>query len=213
VKHISVFPFVMITAALVILVTMGIGYGLWFENLSLAGTIETGTVGAEFLEQLDGGLLAYECHDNEYEDSSFAWKDVGDVSMEIDPNDPTIAYVTVENAYPLYAADCSFKYKITGSVPVHLEWFEFIPDYNAAPGDASLTNCQPLQASSGTSLGTTCDELNATLSDGAICSQYHSGDVVPNNLQIVIKQPAEEGTRYTFAFKIRLNQYNESACP
>jgi len=207
-RLVLVLPLILIVA----LAIMGVGYGLWYENLAIDGSISTGTVSAEFLETLPSGMAAYSCNDNEVPATANAWKDIGSVSMEIDPNDPTIAIVTINNAYPLYGTDCSFKYKVTGSVPVHVEYFEFLPNYPAG-GTAQLTNCHPVMGTNGTSLATECDQLDATLADGGICSQWHTGDIVPHNMYLTIKQPAEQGKQYKFAFRVRLNQYNESSCP
>jgi hypothetical protein len=93
--------------------SLGVGYAMWYEDLYIEGTVDTGEVYAYW--DLCG------CFDIED-------KDVGTTSCQIDASDPRILYVTVTNGYPCYFGDCEVEFCIGGTVPVFFESIEIIPD-------------------------------------------------------------------------------------
>jgi hypothetical protein len=92
--------------------SLGTAYAMWYEDLYIEGTVDTGEVYAYWD---DCG-----CFDVE-------GKDVGTISCQIDAVDPRIMHVTVTNGYPYYYGDCEVEFCIGGTVPVHFESIEIIP--------------------------------------------------------------------------------------
>jgi len=88
-------------------------YALWFEDLTIDGTVNTGNVDVEW--SFDG------CGDNEA-----AGKDVSDITANIDGNTMT---VTITNAYPCITYWVHFDIHCVGSIPVH-----FTPFVITSPG-------------------------------------------------------------------------------
>lgn len=102
------------TISLIVLLAlagMGVGYGLWFENLFIAGTVTTGTVDVEITATVE-----------EVES-----KDVGTCVIDEDMLGENLVLVDVDNAYPSYECWVTVAVANVGTVPVHLtlpEWWD-----------------------------------------------------------------------------------------
>lgn len=213
-----VLPLVLIVA----LAVMGVGYGLWYENLTIDGAVSTGTVSGQFVTELSPiGQSPNYCNDNENPSNitsggPFPWKDIADLDVVVDSNDPRILHLTIDNGYPYYGGDCQFKYMSTGTVPVHVEDFSFdLNPTNTAANAQALTGCTvtgPTISAGGYTLEADCNELWIAVTDG-LGSQLHEGVMKTGNIAILVKQPAEQGSVYKIDFNIQLNQYNESIWP
>lgn len=180
---------VLMVLMLLALGTVGVGYGLWSEVLTIEGTVETGNVDAEW--------SFVGCFDIED-------KDVGTIAGFIDPNDATVVHFEIGNAYPSYTADCEVEYTYIGSVPAHVEAIHFIP------GD--FTGCVVDQSLNTGSFIASCDQATVTWANG-LCTQLHQGDFLGSSLRVHVEQEAAQNTTYNFGVEVQLNQFNESACP
>jgi hypothetical protein len=185
-------PLVTVLAILLLLALtgLGVGYGLWYELLSVEGEVETG--------YLDADWTFLGCYDNE------STKDVGTFSTYIELPDKNVAHFTINNGYPQYMAGCQTRYHYYGSIPVHVEAIDFIPVSN-------LTNCVVTPYNNGNFIAE-CDQLTVQFGDG-LCEQLHYGYWVDGSVDVTVKQAAAELTTYEFAIEWQLNQFNESACP
>lgn len=183
-------PAVVLVLLLVLaLATLGMGYGLWSKTLTIEGTVNTGSVDAEWT------LVG--CFDIED-------KDVGTTTGWIDEVDPQILYFQIDNGYPSYIGDCEVEFTYLGTVPAMVEAITFL----AGP---ELTNCTVDQQSTG-SFTATCDQLTVTWANG-LCVQLHNGEFLASSLRAHVEQDAEQLTTYTFGVEVQLNQWNESTCP
>ena len=99
-------------ALVIALGTMGVGYALWYEDLFVEGTVNTG--------DFDLQWTYYGCFDVED-------KDVGNITCVPGP-DPYTLIITVTNGYPCYEGDCEIELTSFGTVPAHFESIEIIPD-------------------------------------------------------------------------------------
>ena len=117
-------------AVVLALGVLGVGYAMWYEDLYIEGTVYTGEV--------YGYWTACYCFDPGLDpnpDGSNKGKDVGSTTCTIDPTDPRILYITVQNGYPCYWNDCEVEYTIGGTVPVHVEDIIIEPlNYTPASG-------------------------------------------------------------------------------
>lgn len=196
---------------LIALLTSGVAYGLWSKNLTLNGTVNTGSVDASFsLEEVDesgdfndlcpsgGYTIGQDCDLDGFLDDHMEVedKDVGSCTVEM--LDAYTMEVTVDGAYPQY--NCFVRYNVenTGSIPLKL----FGPDYFYE--DVYM----------GRAINTT--ELHANIwpnncfEDGI---QIHTGDAVFCNLHISVYQAAEMDTEYSFLVKFFARQWNEDVLP
>jgi hypothetical protein len=111
------------TSLLVVLVVvlalaaMGVAYGMWSETLNISGTVNTGTVNAEF----SVGTIS----DNEIEGKDTAW------CTSSLSNDGNTFYVTMNNGYPLYECYVTFDVHNVGSIPIHIHQ----PTFTGVPGE------------------------------------------------------------------------------
>lgn len=111
---------------------VGASSALWFENLVIDGTVNTGNVDVEWsLEK--------------FYDSEIAGKDVSSVTATIDGNTMT---VTVTNAYPCIWYYVDFDIHCVGSIPVHFT--AFVWDMTNMPAGATVTitptkGCDPIE--------------------------------------------------------------------
>ncbi len=181
----------------VALAGLGVAYALWSEVLAINGTVGTGEVDAAWTD-----VLSF-CQEHPEPEG----KDVGWVDYSIDPQDPRIFHLTINNGYPSYAVDCSLKYNNTGTIPWVVEAIGFIPGQN-------LTSCTVVQDPNTGSFTATCDQLTVTFTDG-LCTQIDPGNPwgIASNMYAHVEQGAAELTTYGFDVTIQVVQWNESQCP
>ena len=133
----------LISLALVLaLGALGVGYALWWDEVTIEGTVDTGVVRVEIVDQksndpqdsldpagghqpLGDGYWAGIFANNTPPNSSDNWnwygtlyeKDVGICWCEFGPDWLTI---TIHNAYPSYGPDVAFAVQNTGTIPVNI---------------------------------------------------------------------------------------------
>ncbi len=189
----------------VALAGLGVAYALWSEVLEINGTVETGEVDAEWYFASCNEFYPWPPGPS-YFPGEFGGKDVGSVSISIDPGNPHLIHFTINNGYPSYAVDCGVKYTNTGTIPWVVEAIVFTPGQN-------LTNCTVQNPNPG-SFTATCDQLTVWFVDG-LCTQIDPGDPVgiASDMFAHVEQGAAESTTYGFDVTIQVNQWNESQCP
>ena len=115
---------VLAMVSIVALATLGVGYALWFEVLSIDGTVSTGTV----IVELSGPDIY---------DVEALGKDVGKC-VNVPTQDPTAIQISVTDAYPSYECYVTFDVHSLGTIPVHVQ--QPFPDAGN-PGWVALQDC------------------------------------------------------------------------
>lgn len=193
------------------LASVGVGYGLWSQELLINGFVFTGEMDAELsLEEIDesasfdglcpaGGFsIGKDCDDDGSlnDDMEAEGKDVGLCTARL--INPYTMEVVLRNTYPSF--NCFIRWDVhnSGSIPIHI----YRPDYfyngdyvggaintpelhvNGWPPDcfADLTQLEPSQR--------------------AFC-----------NLHIHVNQPARENSEYRFQIRVFSRQWNEIVEP
>ena len=179
----------LIMLMLVMLSMVGIGHGLWSEELDIQGVVETGSL------DVDWSFVG--CFDIED-------KDVGAIAGFIEPGDSSILSFQIVNGYPGYLADCEVEYTYSGSVPARVEAIRFVP------GD--FTGCVVDQSATVGSFVATCDEVTVTWANN-LCANLVEGDFLGSSLRVEVEQGAAQNATYGFGVEVQVNQFNSSACP
>jgi hypothetical protein len=103
--------FILCLALVLALGSLGTAYALWYDELFIVGTVDTGTFDLQW--------TYCGCFDVES-------KDVGSISCQPGA-DPDTLIITVTNGYPCYEADCEVELTSFGTVPAHFESIEITP--------------------------------------------------------------------------------------
>ncbi|GAG11873.1 unnamed protein product [marine sediment metagenome] len=167
---------------LVTLAVIGVGYAHWTKTLDIDGTVNTGELDLCWDDTL-GNLWCNEVP------GEVEGKDVGSVTVGVDPGDCQNAIITLENAYPSYSVQCWLKYKNVGTIPVLI-------------GDAILTCPSELDCVFSDSPGGQIDPPGSP--PGA--------DTNTANVDIHVLQPALELATYNVTVEIPHCQWN-TGCP
>lgn len=181
---------------------MSLIYAHWTDQLQVTGTVQTGTLRAQWqgagcfeFYPWRGTFPSYPFYYGEVEG-----KDVGGFSVSVDPLDSSILNFTLTNAYPSYAVDCEVHYFNSGTIPwiMRGNTIEKVSD--------NLTNCTLI----GTQKKTyKCDQLTVIFADG-IGTQTEPGDEGASSLIVHIEQPAAMGATYQFRVRMCMSNWNES---
>ena len=109
----------LLSALVLALGALGVGYAMWDKTLTVEGTVNTGEVNMEIVSissddiGIDLGFLIDGVTPKD--------KDVGWTEVQIDPMDNQKGIVTVHNAYPCYENYVHFSGWNSGTVPVKLQ--------------------------------------------------------------------------------------------
>lgn len=192
-------------AVLVVLISLalvGVVYAHWTDQLQVTGTVNTGTLSAEWLGAgcfefypWRGTFPSYPFYYGEVEG-----KNVGSFSASVDPLDPSILNFTLTNAYPSYAVDCEVHYKNSGTIP----WIMRGNTIEAVTSNLTgcvLTGIQDKKLK--------CDQLTVIFNDG-IGSQVHPNEGGASSLIVHVEQPAAMGATYQFRVRMCMSNWNES---
>jgi len=177
--------------------TMGVGYALWYEDLYINGTVETGN--------LDAIWTACYCFDNGLDpnpDGSDKGKDVGSTICQIDGSDPHILHITVTNGYPCYWNDCEVELTNVGSIPLIIESIAIL-NPNFTPATAYGADDGPVWIGWVNGVGT-------QLAPYPSPDPFNHPDSSGSSFKIHVEQCAAQGAVYTFSLKVKVVQYNES---
>ena len=199
------------------LTALGVGYALWSETLTIAGTVSTGTVDINFSggntayddESLESGGVDSLVENGGDPDTTVEDKDVG-TCTESDGVGSQSYSITVGTAYPSY--DCFFHFDINyqGTIPAHVQVTQILP----TGGNGAF----PLQLL----------HLNCTFDDAQgggpvphagpfalVFNQLHEGAVLDCNGRIhftneeALANNIGQGQTYTIGWTITAKQYNE----
>lgn len=167
--------------------SIGIGYALWGKTLNIDGSVNTGTVNAEWVS-----CLCNDLGNDPNQDGTVKDKDVGSTTCAIDGVDPQILHFTVDNGYPSYFVDCQVEFQNTGTIPVVVKPFTLRAiDYTPASAK---------DADDG--------QLWVEFVDG-VGAQVDPGVKQAGSLKIHVEQSAAQDHAYHLEVEIPLNQWNE----
>jgi hypothetical protein len=180
-KKISLIALALILA----LGTLGVAYAMWWDTVTIGGTVVTDDVEVEWklARNYDTGL------DPDYPDG-LKDKDVGSTTITgLDSNTLTLV---IDNGYPSYYNDIECEFENTGSVPVIIDSVVITPtgftvasDYGADDGEVWIR------------------WVNG---EG---TQLEPGERSASSLHIHVEQCAAQGATYTFTIQILCVQWNE----
>ena len=166
----------------------GISYSRWDKQLTINGSVATGTLEAEFTYWFSNDPPGQK--DPDYD------KDVGSTVCTVS-DDKQTAFITIENAYPCYHVHFSFTIKNTGTIPWIIQ---------------SITvDGQPLHSNEPLSLDLDGDgdyDITLEITD-SVGEQVDPGDSIETSLDLHVEQGAEQGFTYTFTITIVVVQWNE----
>lgn len=132
--------FLLVGMLVVALAAVGIGYGLWFEDLKVHGEVTTGELDIDFsfyedsiyqyFSDENGKFLCdydtcpekfdtVKCSAEIFENEQIAMPATSDSDLW----DPDWINVFVEGAYPSFTCEIEFDINNAGSVPVHLAYY------------------------------------------------------------------------------------------
>lgn len=114
-------------ALILALGTLGVGYALWYEDLFIVGTVNTGTLDATW------SIGDYGADGDT--------KNVSEVGMSISQDGHTLT-LTVDNAYPSVVYYWNFDITNTGTIPIHVG--QFVIDWDGIPAVAFVLQDQSL---------------------------------------------------------------------
>jgi len=207
---------------MIALMAVGMSYAMWSKELTISGTVNTGTVDAKFTKAKsnDAGALndPSEVGIWSLSDSTPIWEgriydeDVGKTTVSGAGSD-TLA-VTVTNAYPSYQPGVGFTVDNTGSIPVKVKSIKltmvseggtpYTVDVDLVPGTwyywkryEPITTTEP-------------DVWTFAIHVSEMTGKIEVGKDILGDLCIHIGQQAEQfPSTYDFTIKIVVAQWNE----
>lgn len=217
---IAMFP----AAIAVALLAMAMAYGLWYQTLTVEGEVETGDLaacitGVSALD-MDVGSLDWTSSPRGFVPNATGgdyWripdaKDVGRTIVRVDGCD---LYVTLENVYPCYFTDVTFKPLNTGTLPWIIDHVVFRDNNDNAIANASAGTPYVLLDLN----GDTKPDIEILWLDN-FGKQVHPFDpTVPGSGRVEISfyihvlQEAPQGATLTFSIELTVVQWNEYIPP
>lgn len=180
--------------------TLGVAQAWWTQDLTVQGAVDTG--------KLEAKWVYASCEERQpwpgMENPGEPLPGVGSTTTQIDAVDLSLLHVTLSNAYPEYAVQCTVKYENTGSVPWTIRGFSIHQGQN-------LTNCT-WDGGGGQDKSMECDQLDVVFEDG-VGSTVTPGNKVSSTLLVHVDQGAAEDTTYAFTVKICVSQPNQDPVP
>jgi hypothetical protein len=174
---------------LIALSLAGISYALWSKTVYINGYVYTG--------DLDAEITDWFCNDPPGAIDPGYTKNVGWVICEIDPSDPQIAYLTINNGYPSYRVHYSLTILNTENVPWKMQSITvdgtLLPNNVWVPKDLD---------------GDGTNDIEFRIID-SIGEQAEHGESVETSLDTHILQGAHQNFYYTFTISFLLVQWNE----
>lgn len=192
--------------------TLGIGYAMWSDEVTIEGTVDTGT--------LRIGIIKAEASSNQtkdvatwelsFEGAIEEW--CSDVPLSAEPFAYEKLVVTLNNTYPCFWVDIEFYVGSVGTIPIHITDLEMTDPtdeltcvWTNAPGGVGnpqgyfyRTGGHPEQ-----------DRVLTFTIINLVCQQLHECDSDKADLILHVEQPAEQGHEYRFEFKVIGEQWAE----
>ena len=190
--------------------TLGVGYAMWTDTVTISGTVTTNTVTIgfteftcqEMYEELPWGSDIF--HKGEVEGKEVA-SCVCDMSTRVeDPATGLAGYkvgtVTVTNGYPCYWCFTTFVVKNLGTTPVIIQQWTPVDPSGALvwDGEDCLVDA------------TTGAKILRFRSVNLVGDQLHQGESDKAEIDVHIEQPAAMDASYSFDIVITAVQWNES---
>jgi len=190
--------------------TLGVGYAMWSDEVTIEGTVDTGTLRLGIFRAI------VETIDQDKDVATVDLSFEGEIlEKEFVGFGTQMAYeklvVALNNTFPCLTVDIAFYLACVGSIPVHisaitisdpsgeLTWVwvgqpTFSPSYGYFyhTGDPQM---EPV--------------ITVTLGGLTICQQFHWCDWDKADLIIHVEQPAEQNHEYTFEVKVIAEQWAE----
>ncbi|RLI81355.1 MAG: hypothetical protein DRP01_10980 [Archaeoglobales archaeon] len=218
----------------ILLSVLGVAYAHWSATLYISGTVETGTVDAEFgyVQSNDDGCGdvsetgdPYECGTWSYvveeEKEKWYWeggryvKDVGSCTVELSEDRKTLI-VTLDNAYPSYMPSIAYQIVNTGTIPVRIEKIILTRVGGNYP-KKELTPCTRyyVDYETGTVAETLFAEADFSIHVTGIYigQQIDPKDYAIGDLCIHVLGNAKQNAKYTFTITIVVTQWNKVPPP
>jgi hypothetical protein len=122
-----------IFALIIALGSIGIGYAMWSDEITVSGEVYTAEVCIEFVDFYRSSDPCYQPSGAPAISSDLTcdpgflnirdvpeYKDVGCTHVDIDDEDPKVALVTLYNTYPCYFVEVALHVQNCGTIPVKL---------------------------------------------------------------------------------------------
>jgi len=186
------------------LLSTGLAYAHWSETLFVNGQVDTGELDWQFTSAIiiDTTGPDYHCRDGFAGPPPEYWigdKDVGSSSIEVDPTDPHIVTITLNNVYPCYFTMASVYAQNTGTIPLIID---------SVIIDGTVLNDFPTYPVQLDLNGDGYDDIEIWWKDG-FGTQLEPGDPSPEmSFWIHVLQPAPQGTELNFTIEIVAVQWN-----
>jgi hypothetical protein len=186
---------------IIALAGIGTAYACWWEYLPFEGQVETAYLCTEWTSIFNfdpniPGIVSLDPNS----DGSRKDKDVGWTDVEIDPDDPSILHVTINNAYPSYFNDLEIEWINCGSIPIHIYRIDIIPIGGWQLASAEGADDGPIWIRIVDGIGSQIHPFPDEIYD------------VAHSFKIHVEQSAEQGATYQFDIKIIYVQWNEDPC-
>lgn len=185
--------------SIVALLGMSMAYGLWYQTLYIYGTVNTGTVSAEW--------NCHHCWDIEYNPETGEYKDFSSISCRVDGD---TLFITITNAYPSVKYYCAVNLTNTGTVPIKI--------YNPGFTSGNLTE-EVGQLMFITDPDDVVWPPNYQHPDpGEFLwitegTQVHPNESAIGVFYIHLDNTAEQGATYVFTYQLVVEQWNEYPMP
>jgi len=201
--------------------TLGVGYAMWTDEVTIRGTVTTNTVTLGFTEfdctekyeELPWGSGVF--HNGEYEG-----KDVATVTCDYDASSYVkdqatglegyrVGTVTIENGYPCHWTFITFVVKNLGTTPVIIQEWQPVDPTGTLKWNAGLMSlCKYNPKTSEYDI-----PILKFKTVNLVGSQLHQGDEDKAEIDVHIEQPASMNAQYKFDIVITGVQWNESDIP
>ncbi|RLG59574.1 hypothetical protein DRN86_04055 [Candidatus Geothermarchaeota archaeon] len=201
----------------------GVTFALWSKTLTIQGTVNTGTVDADFDYAISNDPPdtvsndPEECGSWDFYVDSMKWtggrysKDVASCSVSGVGTQTLV--ITIENAYPCYYASVAFNITNTGTVPVKVKSLKLVKINGTAVDGVDLTNCTTYYIDVENLKNETSPfpeaDFSIHLSELAIGQQIDPDKELPGDLCIHLEQGATQDSTYSFEIEIVVAQWNE----
>jgi hypothetical protein len=193
--------------------TLGVGYALWSQQLTITGETHTGSLSVGFtsispVEKYEDPVGSGIFYDGEVEGKDVGKFTSGMTDLYTDPITGKQAYlngwVAIKNAYPCYWLHITFVIKNTGTIPVI---------YDQIVIDDPTGVLTWVDGAGGEDLGALVNAKGEKILQfrfvNLIGHQQHPCSTTKAEIDVHVEQPAEQGAKYEFRMKVRAIQWNE----
>lgn len=189
--------------------TLGVGYAMWWDEVTIEGTVDTGTVRIgiprAYVQQI--------VQDKDVATVELGWE--GPILEKVFPGslEPEMAYekllVTINNAFPCLLVDIAFYVGSVGNIPVHITGIQISdPTGELIFVQTSLPGVSPIQG-----YFYHADDpdhqlpiITVTIIN-LVGTQMHWCGIDKADLILHVEQPAKQNHDYAFEVKVIAEQW------